>query len=70
MLKYEAGMYLDKYFVQKDIRFITPGDTMDSAQGAYSLTVPSEDGVLSSAINTSLFLGIKNEPQPFGLAHT
>lgn len=23
---YEAGIYLDKYFVQKDIRFIAPGD--------------------------------------------
>ena len=63
-------MYLDKYFVQKDIRFIAPGDHMDSAQGAYSFTVPFPDGFLSSAINTSLFLGIKNEPQPFGLAHT
>ncbi len=37
---YEAGMYLDKYFVQKDIRFIAPGDNVDSAQGAYNLTVP------------------------------
>ena len=34
---YEAGMYLDKYFVQKDVRFIAPGDNVDSAQGAYNL---------------------------------
>lgn len=37
---YEAGMYLDKYFVEKNIRFIAIGDNVDSANGNYDLTVP------------------------------
>lgn len=37
---YEAGMYLDKYFVERNIRFIAIGDNVDSAKGGYDLTVP------------------------------
>ena len=37
---YEAGMYLDKYFVERNIRFIAIGDNVDSARGGYDLTVP------------------------------
>ena len=37
---YEAGMYLDKYFVENNIRFIAPGNNVDSAKGGYDLTVP------------------------------
>ncbi len=37
---YEAGMYLDKYFVERNIRFIAIQDNVDSAKGGYDLTVP------------------------------
>ena len=37
---YEAGRYLDDYFVEKGIRFIAPGNNVDSAKGEYDLTVP------------------------------
>lgn len=37
---YEAGMYLDKYFVERNIRFIAIQDNVDSANGGYDLTVP------------------------------
>ena len=37
---YEAGMYLDKYFVERKIRFIAIQDNVDSAKGGYDLTVP------------------------------
>ena len=37
---YEAGMYLDKYFVEWNIRFIAIQDNVDSANGGYDLTVP------------------------------
>jgi DNA invertase Pin-like site-specific DNA recombinase len=37
---YEAGMYLDQYFVQRDIRFIAPGDNVDTSKGTLDLSVP------------------------------
>lgn len=37
---YESGMYLDNYFIRKNIRFIAPGNSVDSANGAYNLSVP------------------------------
>ena len=37
---YEAGMYLDKYFVERKIRFIAIQDNVDSAKGSSGLTVP------------------------------
>ncbi|ADU27317.1 recombinase family protein [Ethanoligenens harbinense] len=37
---YEAGMYLDQYFVQRDIRFIAPGDNVDTSKGPLDLSVP------------------------------
>ena len=37
---YEAGRYLDDYFVEKGVRFIAPGNNVDSAKGEYDLTVP------------------------------
>jgi DNA invertase Pin-like site-specific DNA recombinase len=37
---YEAGMYLEKYFVERNIRFIAIQDNVDSAKGGYDLTVP------------------------------
>ena len=37
---YEAGMYLDKYFVERKIRFIAIQDNVDSAKGGSDLTVP------------------------------
>jgi DNA invertase Pin-like site-specific DNA recombinase len=36
---YESGMYLDNYFIEKH-RFIAPGNSVDSANGAYNLSVP------------------------------
>ncbi|SBV98534.1 Recombinase [uncultured Eubacteriales bacterium] len=36
---YEAGMYLDRYFVQNDIRFIAPGDNVDTIRGKSDLNV-------------------------------
>lgn len=37
---YEAGMYLDKYFVERKVRFIAIQDNVDSAKGGSDLTVP------------------------------
>lgn len=37
---YESGMYLDNYFIRKNVRFIAPGNSVDSANGAYNLSVP------------------------------
>ena len=37
---YEAGMYRDKYFVERKIRFIAIQDNVDSAKGSSGLTVP------------------------------
>lgn len=37
---YEAGRYLDKDFVERGVRFIAPGNNVDSAKGGYDLTVP------------------------------
>ena len=66
---YEAGMYLDKYFVQKDIRFIARATTW-TAPRAPQPHRPLSGRVLSSAINTSLILGgIKTSRNRFGLAH-
>lgn len=36
---YEAGMYLDRYFVQNDVRFIAPGDNVDTIRGKSDLNV-------------------------------
>lgn len=37
---YEAGMYLDKYFVERNVRFIAIADNVDSARGGNELNVP------------------------------
>lgn len=36
----ETGRYLEEYFVQKNIRFISITDNIDSASGKYDLIVP------------------------------
>lgn len=36
----ETGMYLEKYFVDKDIRFIAPSDNVDTLKNGFDIMVP------------------------------